>query len=446
MATCRSSRSSDAERVAKRSVLLGSFGLGGDNGGGDVVGLLLGLDDLDEIGHDLEGRSLTKLDGPHDLNLDSEHTLSEFDVTDGFVNEIVSGLSSGDLVSHNVLLGLGTLSTDLSGNSDLTADDLSLSHDGSHNVVSSVSDGGTGEELVLEGLSLGGGTERSLKSEGLNGEVEFVVGIVVLVSLLEERLDFLDFTVGLGEHLLGLGATDTDLGGGVGGADLNTGVTFFSEGSAEELVELSMENSVGNELSLDGDLLGGHSSSKSEDEMESGLLLDVVVLEGSAVFELLSGEDESLLIWGNSLLILDLGLDGFDGIGLLNLEGDGLTGEGLDEDLHSSSKSQDEMEGGLLLDVVVLESSAVFELLTGEDKSLLIWGNSFLVLDLGLNGLNGVGLLDFEGDSLTGEGLNEDLHSSSKSEDEMKGGLLLDVVVRKSSSILKLLSSEDKSL
>merc|ERR1740117_941829 len=97
MATCRSSRSSDAERVAKRSVLLGSFGLGGDNGGGDVVGLLLGLDDLDEIGHDLEGRSLTKLDGLHDLNLDSEHTLSEFDVTDGFVNEIVSGLSSGDL-------------------------------------------------------------------------------------------------------------------------------------------------------------------------------------------------------------------------------------------------------------------------------------------------------------------------------------------------------------
>merc|ERR1740115_527842 len=83
MATCRSSRSSDAERVAKRSVLLGSFGLGGDNGGGDVVGLLLGLDDLDEIGHDLEGRSLTKLDGLHDLNLDSEHTLSEFDVTDG---------------------------------------------------------------------------------------------------------------------------------------------------------------------------------------------------------------------------------------------------------------------------------------------------------------------------------------------------------------------------
>merc|ERR1712166_1552569 len=155
--------------------------------------------------------------------------------------------------------------------------------------------------------------------------------------------------------------------------------------------------------------------------MEGGLLLDVVILEGSSVLELLAGEDESLLIWGNSFLILDLGLDSFDGIGLLNLKGDGLSGEGLDEDLHSSSKSQDEMEGGLLLDVVVLESSAVFELLTGEDKSLLIWGNSFLVLDLGLDGFDGVGLLNFESDGLSGEGLDKDLHSSSESEDEMEG-------------------------
>jgi len=37
--------------------------------------------------------------------------------------------------------------------------------------------------------------------------------------------------------------------------------------------------------------------------------LDVVVSESSAVFELLSGEDEALLIWGNSFLVLDLGLD-----------------------------------------------------------------------------------------------------------------------------------------
>merc|ERR1711871_116590 len=122
--------------------------------------------------------------------------------------------------------------------------------------------------------------------------------------------------------------------------------------------------------------------------MEGGLFLDVVILESSAVLELLASEDESLLIWGNSFLVLNLGLDSLDGIGLLNLKGDGLSGESLDEDLHSTSKSEDQVEGGLLLDVVVLEGSAVFELLSGEDQSLLVWGNSFLVLDLGLDSLN----------------------------------------------------------
>ena len=38
--------------------------------------------------------------------------------------------------------------------------------------------------------------------------------------------------------------------------------------------------------------------------MKSGLLLDVVVGEGSAIFKLLAGEDESLLVWRDSFLVL----------------------------------------------------------------------------------------------------------------------------------------------
>ena len=60
---------------------------------------------------------------------------------------------------------------------------------------------------------------------------------------------------------------------------------------------------------LDEDL---HSSSQSKNEMKSRLLLNVVVGEGSTVLELLSGEDESLLVGRNSLLVLDLSLDVFD--------------------------------------------------------------------------------------------------------------------------------------
>lgn len=60
-------------------------------------------------------------------------------------------------------------------------------------------------------------------------------------------------------------------------------------------------------------------------------LLDVVVAESSAVLELLSGEDQSLLVRWDAFLILDLGLDIVDGVGRLHLEGDSLAREGLDE-------------------------------------------------------------------------------------------------------------------
>ena len=47
-------------------------------------------------------------------------------------------------------------------------------------------------------------------------------------------------------------------------------------------------------------------TSKSEDEMESRFLLDVVITQGSAIFQLLSCKDESLLVRRNTFLILNL--------------------------------------------------------------------------------------------------------------------------------------------
>ena len=157
------------------------------------------------------------------------------------------------------------------------------------------------------------------------------------------------------------------------------------------------------------------STTESKDKMESGLLLDVVIRESAAIFELLSSEDKSLLIGWDSFLVLDLGLDVLNGVRWLDIEGDGLTSEGLDEDLHTTSESEDEMEGRFLLDVVVGEGSSILELLSSEDKSLLIGWNSFLVLDLGLDVLNGVGWFDIKGDSLSSESLDEDLHTTSES-------------------------------
>ena len=87
--------------------------------------------------------------------------------------------------------------------------------------------------------------------------------------------------------------------------------------------------------------------------MESRLLLDVVISEGPAVFELLACEDESLLIRGDSFLVLDLGLHVLNAVRGLHVQGDGLSSQSLHEDLHASSQSQHQVKSGLLLDVVV---------------------------------------------------------------------------------------------
>ena len=68
--------------------------------------------------------------------------------------------------------------------------------------------------------------------------------------------------------------------------------------------------------------------------MQRALLLDVVVRQGAAILQLLARENQPLLIGRNALLVLDLGLDILDRVRGLNVERDGLAGQGLDEDLH----------------------------------------------------------------------------------------------------------------
>ncbi len=77
---------------------------------------------------------------------------------------------------------------------------------------------------------------------------------------------------------------------------------------------------------------------------------------------------------------------------------------------------------------------------------MLIGRDSFLVLDLLLDVLNGIAGLYFQSNRLSSQGFDEDLHSSSQTEYQMEGGLLLDVVVAQGSSILELLSGKDKSI
>jgi hypothetical protein len=93
-------------------------------------------------------------------------------------------------------------------------------------------------------------------------------------------------------------------------------------------------------------------TTETKHQVECGLLLNVVVGEGTSVLELLASEDKTLLVGRNSFLVLkssasvscgvevltlDFGLDIVDGVRRLHLKGDSLAREGLDEDLHGDA-------------------------------------------------------------------------------------------------------------
>lgn len=72
---------------------------------------------------------------------------------------------------------------------------------------------------------------------------------------------------------------------------------------------------------------------ETKHQMQSTLLLNVVIAQGASILQLLTRKDETLLIRRNALLVLDFGLDIVDSVGRLDVEGDGFAGEGFDEDL-----------------------------------------------------------------------------------------------------------------
>jgi hypothetical protein len=79
--------------------------------------------------------------------------------------------------------------------------------------------------------------------------------------------------------------------------------------------------------------IGTHKS-VLKDQVKGGLLLDIVVCEGTFILQLLASKNQALLIGRDSFLVLDLLLDTVDGIGGLYLQRDGLPSERLDKDLH----------------------------------------------------------------------------------------------------------------
>ncbi|GJN09425.1 hypothetical protein PR202_ga27430 [Eleusine coracana subsp. coracana] len=87
--------------------------------------------------------------------------------------------------------------------------------------------------------------------------------------------------------------------------------------------------------------------------MEGRFFLNVVICQGASILQLLASKDEPLLVRRNALLVLDLRLHIVNGVGGLDLQSDGLAGERLHEDLHATTQTQDKVQGGLLLNVII---------------------------------------------------------------------------------------------
>jgi len=217
------------------------------NDGGEV--LVFWLEDLDEIWHNLDVLSNLSLNRLHDSNLDTEGTSSHEAMSHGGIDEFLLWLTGRDEITHNVLLGLCSLSSSLTSDNNLDTDGTS-SHDTTHNVVNGSSNWGSGKELELEVLSVGSSAESSVVVEWSDGDFNLVVIIIEVVSLFDERFDFSDSSSTTIKELVVLGGLDSNFGGGGGSFDLDTGVSFHTKNLGEESVELSVEDSIGNELLL----------------------------------------------------------------------------------------------------------------------------------------------------------------------------------------------------
>ena len=58
--------------------------------------------------------------------------------------------------------------------------------------------------------------------------------------------------------------------------------------------------------------------------------------------------------------------------------------------LLTTTQTKNQVQSGLLLNVVIGKSAAILQLLTSENQTLLVWWNSLLVLDFCLHVVDGI--------------------------------------------------------
>ncbi|VDO15485.1 unnamed protein product [Brugia timori] len=92
--------------------------------------------------------------------------------------------------------------------------------------------------------------------------------------------------------------------------------------------------------------------------------MNIIIGQCATVLQLLARKDQSLLIWWNAFLVLNLCFDIFDSIRSLHFECYGFTRQSLYKNLHSSAQSKHQMQSRFLLDVIIRKRATIFQLLS----------------------------------------------------------------------------------
>jgi hypothetical protein len=155
-------------------------------------------------------------------------------------------MSSLDHVTITELHTLGTLSTELSGDHDFTTLSRSF-HNESNDTVASTSDGKSSQQFELEGFGLGLGAKSPvLDTLGVELDGSFGKG----ESLLNNRSELTDAASILSQDVLGAGGANDNFGTMGRGSNFDTSVTVFGQLAGQQLVQLTVEDTIGNKLAL----------------------------------------------------------------------------------------------------------------------------------------------------------------------------------------------------
>ena len=212
----------------------------------DHARLLLWLDNRNTVWQTLLGTTLAlRIRTAHDLDLDTENTLSEQNVAGSRIDEVLGRLTRVNHEAIGKLHALGTRSPQLARNDDLATLGTAL-HDEAQDTVARTTHGQTVKQLVAERLALCDSGETTVlhlsgvQRDGVFGELE---------ALLDEGGEFADAAALLAQNLLGVGGADDNVGHGGGNAHFDARVALLGEFALEELVQFSVEDSIGDKLS-----------------------------------------------------------------------------------------------------------------------------------------------------------------------------------------------------